>query len=105
MRYLYAHDVAVLRGVSTSTARAWLALLERRYGPRVVGRVGKRLFTTESSLARIGPDFANGRLRDAALEQRIRRIEKAVRILRDAIAELSRDIRSDDPRACVEIVT
>jgi hypothetical protein len=58
VRLLYVKDVARLRGVDESTARRWLVALEKRHGPAVVGRIGRKLFTTETGLARVAPAMA-----------------------------------------------
>lgn len=50
---LFVRDIAARRRISVSAAREWLAELERMHGPGViVGRRGKRLFTTDVALAR-----------------------------------------------------
>jgi hypothetical protein len=47
-----------VRLLDESTARRGLAALERRHGPAVVGRIGKKLFTTEAGLVQIAPALA-----------------------------------------------
>lgn len=56
-RELKASDIAERRGISRITAYRWLVELEKRYGPSVVGRRGKRgiLFTTEEAFAKVAP--------------------------------------------------
>ena len=94
MKYLYAGDIATLRGVSQSTARAWMAALERQHGSRVVGRIGKRLFTTERALSLVAPELVASSPCAATLEQRIRRVEVSLRMLRDGLAALDRKLGS-----------
>lgn len=55
MQMLFVRDVAKLRGIPLSSARKWLAALEREHGARVVRRRGNRLWTTERALARLEP--------------------------------------------------
>jgi DNA-binding IclR family transcriptional regulator len=50
-------DVARLLGVHRATAHRWLAELERRHGPTVVARAGRKLFTTREALQRVAPFF------------------------------------------------
>ena len=59
--YLYAADLARLRGISARQARRWLVRLEEQYGEQVVGRVdarrGVRRYTSAAALAAIGPGY------------------------------------------------
>lgn len=89
MTYLYASDIAERRRISVSAARRWLAELEEKHGPLVVGRVGRRLFTTEEALARVVPGFG-GRRKDvgAVLEERLRRLARTVRGMKASIERL-----------------
>jgi hypothetical protein len=61
--YLFAEDIARLRGVSRWRARRWLAYLEEHHGEEVVGRMpgrrGVRRFTTEAALRAVGPRTAD----------------------------------------------
>lgn len=56
-RKLKASDIARRHGVDRETAYLWLEQLEKKYGPSVVGRRGKRgvLFTTEAAMAKVTP--------------------------------------------------
>ncbi|HEY2511735.1 MAG TPA: hypothetical protein VGI39_12795 [Polyangiaceae bacterium] len=96
MKLLFTRDVAALRGVSLSTARAWLVALEREHGDAVVGRVGTRLVTTEGALARAlpGEDRQNALAaqRIPALEAKLERLAQRVRALGTAVAHL--DVRT-----------
>ena len=57
--FLYAKDIASLRGISVRQARRWLATLAEQHGCDVVGsaaaRRGTRRFTSEAALANIAP--------------------------------------------------
>lgn len=81
---LYAEDIARLRvpRISVRQARTQLAQLEARYGQRVVGRDGRRRYTTQAALAGILPDNARG------LPLLVERVDHA----EDEIASLSRQL-------------
>jgi hypothetical protein len=70
-RFLYAEDIARLRGVSARQARRWLASLQEMHGHDMVGSVpgrrGARRFTTEAALASIAP-------RSHRVEDQMRRV-------------------------------
>lgn len=95
---LFVRDVAARRGVDTSTARRWLVDLERQHGARIVGRLGKRLYTTEEALAEVGPSIARldlgqetarrlgNRLTNCTL--RLGRLADTVRELTERVARL-----------------
>jgi hypothetical protein len=53
LRVLYVRDMAKLRRVSVSAARAWLAALEARSDGDLVHRVGNRLCITERAYASV----------------------------------------------------
>jgi hypothetical protein len=80
VKLLFARDVARQRGVSLSTARAWLATLERTHGAKVVIRVRNRLCTTEEALATV---FPGSTTRDEVLLRRLHPLD--VRIARVAV--------------------
>lgn len=90
---LSAADVARARGWSRTTAWRWLSALEREFGPSVVSRRGRRLFTTASALARVAPTAGDDRTRSRieALETTVaeqgRRIDTLVREFRAAVEE------------------
>lgn len=96
---LFVTDVAKLRKISRSAARAWLASLEREHGARVVQRLGRKLCTTERALAAVLPDAGEHTLpsrRLNALESRIRRVaahvhqlDRVVRDLRSEVLEVA----------------
>jgi hypothetical protein len=97
-RLLYVKDVAHLRGVDESTARRWLVALEKRHGSAIVGRIGRKIFTTEAGLARVAPAIAPSRTeRDAAhrlgnrlsqLWRRVSELASSVRGLGERVARL-----------------
>jgi len=72
-RELSVADIARRHDVDRKTAYRWLVEIEKKYGPSVVGRRGKRgvLFTTEDAFARVAPLVASRSRED----QRISRLE------------------------------
>jgi hypothetical protein len=101
LKYLCARDIAERRRISLSAARRWLAELEAKHGPLVVGRIGHRLFTTEEALARVMPGFGSRRTDpSAALEERLRRLARSVRVMQAAVERLEGQMAK---RAGVEI--
>jgi hypothetical protein len=82
---LFAHDIAVTRGISARQARRWLARLEIAYGVAVVGRIdgrrGPRRFTTAAALETIGPSLGQAEAeilnRITSLEARVAHLEIA----------------------------
>lgn len=83
---LSATDIATARGWSRTTAWRWLCQLEKQFGPTVVARRGRRLFTTAAALARVAPTLGFERLRTRVddHEQRIEQLEARVdRLARD----------------------
>lgn len=73
-RELKVADIARRNGVSRVTAYRWLLEIEKKYGPGVVGRRGKRgdLFTTEDAFAKVAPLVAERSSED----RRIRELEE-----------------------------
>jgi hypothetical protein len=71
---LFVRDVAKLRGMPLSTARKWLAELEREHGKSVVRRRGNRLWTTERALERIEPGSVAAS--EHATQARLRALER-----------------------------
>jgi hypothetical protein len=76
-------DVARLLGVHRVTAYRWLAELERRHGPAVVARAGRKLFTTREALGRALPIAADAGARpplERLVELELRQIETVKRL-------------------------
>jgi hypothetical protein len=82
--FLYAKDIASLRGISVRQARRWLVTLAEQHGADVVGsaagRRGTRRFTSEAALANIAPRTrrANDHLAEVVAEiiDRLNAIER-----------------------------
>jgi DNA invertase Pin-like site-specific DNA recombinase len=48
-------EIARLLGIHRVTAYRWMTNLERRHGPTIIARAGRRLFTTLEALAKVLP--------------------------------------------------
>lgn len=77
---IFAEDLAARWRVHPSTARRWLRQLERAHGGRVVARLGKRLYTTDHALARVGP---GGEQADSLADRVAQLEERVARLTRD----------------------
>jgi hypothetical protein len=94
---LFVRDVAASRRVSTSSARQWLCALEKEHGREIVGRLGKRLFTTDAALAKVVPgwaandDRASHRLADriGVVWRRVTELTRVVRALEERLREIA----------------
>lgn len=98
-RELSVSDIAKMRGVSRKTAWRWLCQLEKKYGPSVIGRRGKKgvLFTTRSAMEKIAPLAKNDegferRCKD--LEERLDDAERRADKQAEVISELTRQLES-----------
>ena len=91
MAELKVVDVAERHGVDRKTAYRWLVELERKFGPRVIGRRGRRgvLFTTEDAMASVAPLCASKAKDDRRFQELEDRVTDAETRADKAAAELS----------------
>ena len=87
-RRMYVNEVAVYRGTCISSARKWMAALERSGSP-AVKRDGRKLFTTEEGLRSLEPhpELPPSDQRLATIDVRLQALAGAVR---GAIRRLNR---------------
>lgn len=95
-RELSVGEVARARGLHRSTVYRWFVELERVHGARVIGRRGRKLFTTDDALEEVAPacktrDREERRLRD--LEARVADVEVRADKHAEQIGDLSREFR------------
>lgn len=98
-------EVAKERGLHRSTVYRWFVELERLHGARVIGRRGRRLFTTDEALELVSPIGSSSREREtrshrerearrvADLETRIADAEVRADKHAEQISDLSRKFR------------
>ena len=103
-RELKTSDIARLHGVSRRTAYAWLVEIERKYGPSVVCRRGKRgdLVTTTDAFAKVAPLVASSTVderRIKALEDRMTDAEVRADATAARLSQVERDVRAGQARA------
>jgi hypothetical protein len=94
---LFAEDIAHRLRVDVSTARRWLADLEREYGSTIVGRRGRTFYTTYAAIARVRPAWCP--LRDdgaslRAVREHAGRTWRRVTALAHEVHELSGRVSS-----------
>jgi hypothetical protein len=84
-------DVAERHGVDRKTAYRWFIELERKFGPRVIGRRGRRgvMFTTEDAFASVAPLCASKAKDDRRFRELEERMTDAETRADRAAAELS----------------
>lgn len=92
---LKASDIAKLHGIHRQTAYRWLVELEKKFGPTIVGRRGKKgvLFTTADALASVAP-LARGIMHDlqtrvGALEEKQQDDHERIEVLEKNFRQLS----------------
>jgi hypothetical protein len=98
--WIYAPDLAAHLGISRQRAHEMLVGLEKTYGKRIVGRQGKRPYTTARALARVTPGLGEdyglepeiGSLKDrqTVTENRIDILARTVSQLRGEVRKLSK---------------
>lgn len=93
-RFLFAADIARMRGVSRTTAFRWLRAVEKEHGPTVVGRIGNRRYVTRASMMTIAPadtdpdiDIRRGLRKVKLLAARAVQMEMRVKALETAQRE------------------
>ena len=82
-KMLFASDIARMQKVDIETAQRWLRKWEVQHGPSIVGRVGRRRYTTIEAMEQVGPaqnratDLLGGKVKD--LSERVGNIENILR--------------------------
>lgn len=91
-RILTSKDVAEIRGISRRAAGLWLAKLEAKHGPTVVGRVERGKdgqfyrYTTPAALRKISPEWVDHLIDlEAKVEELALRVAKLERTDRERL--------------------
>lgn len=93
-RFIFARDVAKMRGVSIRSAQRWLAAFERKH-PLAVGRIGLKLYTTEAALREVAPRWSGP---EGDVEQRLKDCEDTVDDLARRLRALESEVRRNAAR-------
>jgi len=84
-------DIARRHGVDRSTAYRWMIEIEKRHGPTVIGRRGKRgvLFTTEDAFATVAPLVADRSYMERMVKELTERLDDTDRRTDKLAAEVA----------------
>lgn len=84
-------EIAKDRGVSIRTARRWLLALEKQHGAAVVGRRGRKVFTTRAALEEVAPRAFGDRKHLTELEIRVTDSESRIDVLATQLRNAERE--------------